>query len=88
MLMSLIIGWEVKPQRLRAEIETGSKGGVFGFWAVCIKFIVPVVMCFISAGSIADYFGSATIGYAVAIALLLIYWAMTRCAGWLEESEA
>ena len=87
MLMSLVIGWEVKPKALRDEIKSGSNGGVFGFWAVCIKYIVPVVMCFISAGSIADFFGSQVIGYAVAIALLLVYWAMTRASGWMLDDE-
>ena len=44
-------------------------------------------MCFISAGSIADFFGSQSIGYLVAIALLLIYWALCRASSWSAEKE-
>ena len=63
MIMALIIGWEKGSDSLYGEIEKGYSGNVHTFYRICIKYIVPVVMCFISAGSIADFFGSQSIGY-------------------------
>ena len=88
MLMALVIGWEKGSDSLYDEIEKGYSGNVHKFYRICIKYIVPVVMCFISAGSIGDFFGNQSIGYLVAIALLLIYWALCRASGWAKEPEA
>ena len=87
MIMSLIIGWEKGSDSLYCEIEKGYSGNVHTFFRVCIKYIVPVVMCFISAGSIGDFFGNQAIGYLVAIALLLIYWALCRASSWTGEAK-
>ena len=87
MIMSLIIGWEKGADSLYDEIEKGYSGNVHTFYRICIKYIVPVVMCFISAGSIGDFFGNQAIGYLVAIALLLIYWALCRASSWTGEAK-
>ncbi len=87
MIMALIIGWERGSDTLYEEIEKGYSGNVHTFYRVCIKYIVPVVMCFISAGSIGDFFGNQGIGYLVAIALLLIYWALARASSWSPDKE-
>ena len=84
MIMGLIIGWELGPDSLFGEITTGFKGNVNflkAFYSICIKIVVPVVMAFISAGSIADFFGNATVGYIIALALLVIFWILTFVAG-------
>ena len=88
MLMALVIGWEKGSDALYDEIEKGYSGNVHKFYRVCIKYIVPVVMCFISAGSIGDFFGNQAVGYLVAIALLLVYWALCRASSWAKEPEA
>ena len=85
MIMALIIGWEKGSESIYDEIRIGYEGDIHKFYRVCIKYIVPIVMCFISAGSIADYFGSQAVGYAIAIALLVIYWAMCRTSSWVDE---
>ena len=87
MIMALIIGWEKGSDSLYGEIEKGYSGNVHTFYRICIKYIVPVVMCFISAGSIGDFFGNQGIGYLVAIALLLIYWALCRASSWAGEAK-
>ena len=88
MLMALIIGWEKGPDSLYGEINQGYSGNVHRFYHICIKYIVPVVMCFISAGSIGDFFGNQAIGYLVAIGLLLVYWALCRASSWAKEPKA
>ncbi len=87
MIMALIVGWEQGSDRLYDEIQIGYSGNIHTFFRVCLKYIVPVVMCFISAGSIADFFGSEAVGYLCAIALLLIYWALCRASSWIPEAK-
>ena len=74
MLMALVIGWEKGSDSLYDEIRSGYSGNIHGFYRVCIKYIVPIVMCFISAGSIGDFFGNQKIGYIIAIGLLVLFW--------------
>lgn len=58
LLMSLMIGWEIKPKTLLEEINLGSNiSWIGGFYTVCIKFIVPVAMVFILLGQVSDFFG-------------------------------
>ena len=57
MLMSCMIGWELKPKSFEDEIKSGSNGGSMGFWSFCIKFICPVVMFFIVLVQVSDFFG-------------------------------
>ena len=57
MLMSCMIGWELKPASFEDEIKSGSNGGSMGFWSFCIKFICPVVMFFIVLVQVSDFFG-------------------------------
>ena len=40
-----------------------------------MKFVVPIVMAFVLAGQMMDFFGgSKAIWYIVAVALLVIFW--------------
>ncbi len=81
MLMALMIGWELKPDFMLDEVNNGKEGGKFfnGFYTVCIKFIVPIVMASILAGMLKEnltpYNGGysvTTICYVIAIAALII----------------
>jgi len=56
LIMALMIGWELKPKFFADEIKQGSSGGVIGFWGVCMKFIVPIVMVFVLLVQISGFF--------------------------------
>ena len=57
LIMALMIGWELKPKFFADEIKQGSDGKVMGFWGVCMKFIVPIVMLFVLFVQVNDFFG-------------------------------
>ncbi len=56
LLMSLMIGWEIKPKTLLNEIHHGSASNIDRFFSICIRFIVPLAMAFILLGQINDFF--------------------------------
>lgn len=56
LLMSLMIGWEIKPKTLLEEIHRGASSDIDRFFAICIKFIVPLAMAFILLGQVNDFF--------------------------------
>ena len=62
LLMSIMVGWEIKPQTLLDEIHSGASGKIDGFFAFCIKFIVPLGMVLILLGQINDFFGLGIFG--------------------------
>ena len=75
--MSLMIGWELKPGCILDEVGAKSKG-FMTFYSVCIKFVVPVVMAFVLAGQMMDYFGgSSTVWYVVAVVILVVFWVVS-----------
>ena len=47
MLMSIMVGWEIKPKSLYGEIDSGYNGHIHGFYTFCIKYLCPVIMFFI-----------------------------------------
>ncbi|MGI5824629.1 MAG: sodium-dependent transporter [Bacillota bacterium] len=58
LLMSLMIGWEIKPKTIIEEIEQeGIVCKCKGFYSFCIKFVVPVAMTLILLGQIDGFFG-------------------------------
>lgn len=74
MIMSLMIGGEVKPKVFLDEIHCGSKPGFFDkIYGPSITFIVPIVMCFILAGQMISFFANPKICYTIAVALLVIF---------------
>ncbi len=83
MLMALMIGWELHSKPILDEINIGAANGkgFVGFYKVCIMFVVPIAMAFIFAGSIGDFFGNATVGYIIALAMLLIFWVVAFLGG-------
>ena len=56
LLMSIMIGWELKPKAFEDEIKSGSNSGI-GFWSFCIRYICPIVMFFIIVVQVSDFFG-------------------------------
>ncbi|MBQ6318058.1 MAG: hypothetical protein IJI13_11130, partial [Oscillospiraceae bacterium] len=76
MLMALMIGWEMSPDLVLDEVAHGDPSqGFKSFFRICVKFVVPIVMAFVLAGQMIDFFGgSSTIWYIVAVALLVVFW--------------
>ena len=56
LIMALMIGWELKPKFFEDEIKLGSDGKVIGFWGICMKFIVPIVMLFVLLAQLDAFF--------------------------------
>lgn len=52
-LMSVLIGWIVKPKYVLDEL--GSESKVAGFFRFCIKWICPIAMLFILAGQLSNF---------------------------------
>ena len=57
MLMSIMVGWEIKPKSLYGEIDSGYNGKIHGFYTFCIKYLCPVIMFFILLVQISTFFG-------------------------------
>lgn len=88
MLMAVMIGWEIKPETILSEIRSGAEvGKVFTvFYKICVRFVVPVVMAFVLAGQMIDFFVSLTVDnratvsaicYVISAAVLLFFWVVT-----------
>ena len=78
MLMAVMIGGELKPKFTLDEIHNGENSSGFDkFYKICITFIVPVVMAFVLAGQMIDFFGNAAASYIIAFALLAVFAAWT-----------
>ena len=57
LLMSLMIGWEVGPEMVKAECEQSVHAmGSYGFFKICVKFITPLCMILILYGQIKEFF--------------------------------
>ena len=78
MLMALMIGWETDPAVVLDEVAHGDPSeGFKKFYVVCIKFVVPIVMAFVLAGQMIDFFGgSQVLWYIVAAVILVVFWAI------------
>lgn len=56
LLMSLMVGWEIKPKTILDEVEQeGIKCKFKGFYKFCIKFVIPLAMILVLIGQL-DYF--------------------------------
>ena len=88
MLMAVMIGWEIKPETILEEVKSGGGAGKFFtvFYKICIRFVVPVVMAFVLAGQMIDFFVSLTVDnratvsaicYVISAAILLFFWIIT-----------
>ena len=56
LLMSLMVGWEIKPKTLLDEIHIGGTDKADGFFTFCIKFVAPIGMLLILLGQIDTFF--------------------------------
>ncbi len=56
LLMSLMIGWEIKPKTLLDEIHIGSRSKVDAFFTICVKVIVPLGMLLVLLGQLDAFF--------------------------------
>ena len=52
LLMSIMVGWEIKPKTLLDELHIGSNAKIDTFFSICMKFIVPIGMALILLGQI------------------------------------
>ena len=84
MLMALMIGWELKPQFALKEIHNGNNASWFtGFYTVCIKFLVPIIMAFVFVGQLQSFFASASnaVLYAISGVILVVFWIIAAMGG-------
>ncbi len=59
-LMSLMIGWEMKSDFILNELHSGVRSKFFdAFYKFSIRFVVPLVMTLVLAGQMMDFFGTA-----------------------------
>lgn len=57
LIMSLFIGWGLKAEWMRNEIEKGgNKWRTEKFSIICLKFVAPAVMCLVLLGQINNFF--------------------------------
>ncbi|MBO7668153.1 MAG: sodium-dependent transporter, partial [Firmicutes bacterium] len=52
LLMSIMVGWEIKPKTLLDELHIGSNARIDTFFSICMKVIVPIGMALILLGQI------------------------------------
>ena len=76
MLMALMIGWEQSPELVLDEVAHGDPSeGFKKFYRFCVKFVVPIVMAFVLAGQMIDFFGgNQIIWYIVSVVALVVFW--------------
>ena len=73
MLMALMIGWETSPDLVLDEVAHGDPSAGFkSFYRLCVKYVVPVVMAFVLAGQMIDFFGGSKVIWYVVAAVLLV----------------
>ncbi len=56
LLMSIMVGWEIKPKTLLDEIDPSGRKGLCVFFSVCMKFVVPIGMLLVLVGQIDTFF--------------------------------
>ena len=57
LLMSLMVGWEIKPKTLLEEIHIGGTAKFDGFFTLCIKLVAPLGMVLVLLGQLNEFFG-------------------------------
>ena len=56
LLMSIMVGWEIKPKTLLDEIHIGGTAKLDAFFSFCIKFIAPLGMLLVLIGQLNEFF--------------------------------
>ena len=90
----LMVGWEIKPGAILNEVHSGEHSKFFDiFYRVCITFIVPIVMAFVLAGQMIDFFSTAANSavvvpacYIIAAVLLVVFWVVAFVGGRKKET--
>ena len=81
LLMSVMVGWEIRPKTLLDEVHKGFKGRFDTFFRVCICFVAPLGMVMVLSGQIGTFFGKSAelYGYiiGVVVAVLAVVAALT-----------
>ena len=53
----LMVGWDIKPEAIRAEVETaGNRFTAYRFYRFCVRYVTPAIMLFILWGQLKDFF--------------------------------
>ena len=94
MLMALMVGWEIKPDYILGEVHNGEHSKFFDvFFRICITFIVPIVMAFVLAGQMIDFFkcdaNAAVVElvcYIISAVLLVVFWVVAFVGGRKKET--
>lgn len=94
MLMALMVGWEIKPDFILGEVHNGEHSKFFDvFYRICVTFIVPIVMAFVLAGQMIDFFkcdaNAAVVElvcYIISAALLVVFWVVALVGGRKKET--
>ena len=55
LLMSIMVGWEIKPKTLLDELHVGGSSKIDAFFSFSMKFVVPVIMALILVGQLNDF---------------------------------
>ena len=54
-----MVGWVMKPDAIRAEVETaGNRFRAYPFYRFCVRFVTPLIMLFILWGQLKDFFNN------------------------------
>ena len=56
LLMSLMVGWEIRPKLVLEEVHLGSRRRIDRFYSLCIRFITPIGMVLVLLGQVNDFF--------------------------------
>lgn len=75
MLMGIMIGGETGTGLILDEVHKGAGSGIDKFYSFCIKFIVPIVMCFVLVGQLQSFFTTAPgwVHYVISLVVLVIF---------------
>ena len=55
LLMSLMVGYEIKPSTVLDEVHLSSKARIDGFYKICVKVITPIGMILVLLGQLNDF---------------------------------
>ncbi len=58
LLMSLMVGYELKPKTVLDEVRLGCSSKIDLFYTICIKLITPIGMVLVLLGQINDFFAT------------------------------
>ena len=74
LLMSVMVGWEIRPKTLLDEVHNGCSSKFDLFFRICIMFIAPLGMILVLSGQIGSFFGvsAVTASYIIGIVICIM----------------